>query len=120
MGGQPPQYPQQPGQYPQQQQQYPQQPGQYPPPGGYGYGQPPRTNGMAIASLILGILWICGIGSILALIFGLVARNQIRDSRGQQQGDGMAIAGIVLGGIGVALMVLGFIFDFATFTFDTT
>jgi hypothetical protein len=123
MGGQPPQYPQQPGQYPQQQQQYPQQPGQYPPPGGYGpgpYGQPPRTNGMAIASLILGILWICGIGSIMALIFGLVARNQIRDSRGQQQGDGMAIAGIVLGGIGVALLVLGVIFDFATFTFDTT
>jgi hypothetical protein len=52
MGGQPPQYPQQPGY--QQPGQYPQQPGQYPP--GGGYGPVPKTNGMAIASLVLGIL----------------------------------------------------------------
>jgi Domain of unknown function (DUF4190) len=120
MGGQPPQYPQQPGY--QQPGQYPQQPGQYPPPGGYGQPpyQAPRTNGMAIASLVLGIVWICGLGSILALIFGLVAKNQIRDSRGMQQGDGLATAGIVLGAIGVAILILGLIFDFIAFTFDTT
>ncbi|MFL5688444.1 MAG: DUF4190 domain-containing protein, partial [Chloroflexota bacterium] len=65
---------------------------------------PPRrsTNGMAIASMVLGIVWVCGIGSILALIFGYIARRQIRDSMGAQGGDGMAIAGIVLGWIGVA------------------
>ena len=102
-------------------QQPPGGPMQYPPQGGYpppGYGQAPKTNGMAIASLVLGILWICGIGSILALIFGLVARNQIQESQGQQQGQGLAIAGIVLGAIGVALLVLGLIFDFVTFTSD--
>src|SRR5256885_6126540 len=42
--------------------------------------------------------------SILALIFGYVARSQIRQ-RGQS-GDGMAIAGIVLGWIGVATLIL--------------
>jgi hypothetical protein len=32
-------------------------------------------NGLAIASMVLGILWLYWIGSILALIFGLVARQ---------------------------------------------
>jgi hypothetical protein len=63
---------------------------------------------MAIASMVLGILWLYFIGSILALIFGYVARNQIR--RTGQSGDGMAIAGIVLGWVGVAIMVLVLIF----------
>ena len=32
---------------------------------------------MAIASMVLGILWIVWIGSILALVFGYVAKSQI-------------------------------------------
>jgi Domain of unknown function (DUF4190) len=79
----------------------------YPPP--YGFPYPTRragTNGFAIASLVLGILWILWIGSILALIFGQVGRNQI-DGGGQIQGGrGMAIAGIVLGWIGVGTLLL--------------
>ena len=55
---------------------------------------------MAIAAMVLGILWIYWIGSILALIFGYIARTQIRE-RGEA-GNGMAIAGIVLGWVGVA------------------
>lgn len=97
------------------------QPPAYPPPPGYGqqpYPYPPqqpgapypyyylarRTNGMAIASMVLGILWIYWIGSILALVFGYLARKQIRE-RGED-GNGMAIAGIVLGWIGVALLLV--------------
>ena len=37
-----------------------------------------KTNGKAIASLVLGIVWIYGIGSILALIFGYMARKRSR------------------------------------------
>ena len=75
----------------------------YPPP--YGYGYPPRrTNGFAVASMVLGIVWLYWIGSILALVFGYVARAQIRE-RGEG-GDGMAIAGIVLGWIGVGILGL--------------
>lgn len=80
-----------------------------PPPYGYpppGYGYPPQRgyNGMAIASMVLGILWIYWIGSVLALIFGYIGRNQIRMRH--ERGDGMAIAGIVLGWVGVGFFLL--------------
>ncbi len=89
----PPVYPQ--GQYP---------PAQYPGPQPYPYpyAPPQPTNGMAIAAMVLGILWIYWIGSILALIFGYLARAEIK--RSNQGGDGMAIAGIVLGWVGVGVL----------------
>jgi hypothetical protein len=59
---------------------------------------------MSIASLVLGILWIWGVGSILALIFGYVGLRQIRER--DENGRGMAIAGVVLGWVGVAGMIL--------------
>lgn len=65
-----------------------------------------RTNGMAIASMVLGIVWVYGIGAILALILGYKAREEIDASGGMQTGRGMATAGIVLGWIGVAGLIL--------------
>ena len=64
------------------------------------------TNGLAVASLVLGILTLCGIGSILAVIFGYVGKGQIDRSGGAQSGRGLAIAGIVLGWIGIGLLVI--------------
>jgi hypothetical protein len=75
-------------------------------PGGVPAPAQQTTNGLAIASLVLGIIWIFGLGSILAVIFGFVGRKQIRQSGGRQSGDGLAIAGIVLGLIGVVGLVL--------------
>ena len=77
-----------------------------------GYGQPPfaaqsaGTNGFAIASFVLGVVWLWWLGSILALIFGYVAKRQIDRSGGVQGGRGLATAGIVLGWIGVAVLAL--------------
>ena len=51
----------------------------YPPPYGYPYAPPQRTNGMAIASMMLGILWLGWIGSVLALVFGYIAKRQIQE-----------------------------------------
>lgn len=39
--------------------------------------QPQKTNGLSIASLVLGIVWLYGIGSILALVFGYRANRSI-------------------------------------------
>ena len=75
----------------------------YPSP--YGYPQPRSTNGLAIASLVLGILWIYWIGSILAVIFGHVALSQIKKDP-SSVGRGLAIAGLVLGYIGVATLAV--------------
>ena len=61
---------------------------------------------MAIASLVLGLVWIYGIGSVLAIIFGFIAKKNIRNSNGMETGGGMATAGIVLGIIGAAILLL--------------
>jgi hypothetical protein len=90
------------------------QPAPYGPPPGYPYAAPRSTNGLAIASLVLGILWLYWIGSVLALVFGYMARKQIRE-RGDD-GAGLATAGIVLGWIGVGAFVLAMIVGFATFS----
>ena len=71
--------------------------------------QPQKTNGMAIASLVLGILWLFWIGSVLALIFGYIGKSQIDNSRGVEGGRGLAIAGIVLGWVGIGFLILGII-----------
>jgi len=74
----------------------------------------PSTNGFAIASLILGILSVplvvcygCGIVfAIAAIVTGFIARSQIKQSGGRQTGDGMALAGLILGIIVTALVIL--------------
>lgn len=90
------------------QQNLPQQPGaSYPAGAPYPY-QPVATgrstNGLAIASMVLGIIWVYWLGSVLALIFGFIALNQI--GKRNEGGRGMAIAGIVLGFIGLGVLIL--------------
>jgi len=68
-----------------------------------------QTNGMAIASLLAAVLWLAGIGAVLALVFGYRARWEIKNSAGRQTGSGLATAGIVLGWIGVTILVAGLI-----------
>ncbi|SEO13101.1 DUF1707 and DUF4190 domain-containing protein [Actinacidiphila rubida] len=58
--------------------------------------RPPRTNSYAVASLSCGIAGtLLGLPAIPAVILGHLARRQIR--RTGEQGDGMAVAGLVLG-----------------------
>lgn len=64
-----------------------------------------RTSGLAVASMVLGILWIYWIGSILAVIFGHIAISQSHRDE-SMRGKGMAIAGLVLGYVGVGTLIL--------------
>jgi Domain of unknown function (DUF4190)/zinc-ribbon domain len=69
-----------------------------------------QTSGLAIASLVVGIgglTLVPLLGSILAIVLGYMARNDIRQRSGQVTGGGLATAGIVLGWIGIGLSVLG-------------
>ena len=79
-----------------------------PPPDPYGgqpYGAMRRTEGMAVASLVLGIAGfvVCPlICSVLAIAFGTQAKNKIRQDP-SLQGEGMAQAGFILGIVGLAI-----------------
>jgi peptidyl-prolyl cis-trans isomerase B (cyclophilin B) len=101
-GEQPPQYP------------WGHEPGNQPPPYGAGYSpasgvsypQPRGTNGFAIASLVCAFL--C---SPLGLIFGFIARSQIRQT--SEAGDGLALAGIIISLVFIVFTVIVWIGFFA-------
>lgn len=66
-------------------------------------GRVRRTNPYAVASLVCGLLWACGLGSLLAVFFGHLARRQIRatDERGRLP----AVLGLVFGYVGLVGLV---------------
>ncbi|MFD9660607.1 DUF4190 domain-containing protein [Rhodococcus sp. NPDC059968] len=84
---------------------------QYGAPNPYGapYPRPLGTNGLAIASLITSIVGGCfyGLGSIVGIILGIIALGQIKQSG--QEGRGLAIAGIAIGGAYVVGWILFFV-----------
>ena len=82
------------------------QPAAYYPAPGPGHGAQ-RTNSWAIASLVLGILWLWWVGAVLAIVFGLVALREIRGSDGLEGGKGLAISGIVLGSVWCGFLLIG-------------
>ncbi|MDL4773443.1 DUF4190 domain-containing protein [Actinomadura xylanilytica] len=97
--------------YAQQQQSYPQQSSQPVQHHYYGAGPVmPATNGMATASMVLGLVgfFSCGFTSILAIIFGHVSHSQIK--RTGEGGAGMATAGLILGYIMTVGWIIGWIF----------
>jgi hypothetical protein len=70
----------------------------------------PRTSSLAVISLIFGILayvFLPGIGALVAVICGHSARSEIRRSPpGSIEGDGMALAGLILGWIQIACAII--------------
>ena len=87
----------------------------YGPPPGYGYpppGYPPvwrrPTNTMAILSLVLAFVF-----APAGLVLGIIARKQIRETG--EEGDGLALAGIIIGSIAGALWLLIIVFWIVAF-----
>ncbi|AWK11439.1 DUF4190 domain-containing protein [Streptomyces spongiicola] len=83
----------------------------YPGHSGYGAGgwAPAPANGMGITALVLGIIAVAGfclyglgiVLGVLALVFGFIGRARAR--RGEADNGGMALAGIILGAVGVVV-----------------
>lgn len=79
----------------------------------YAYPVQPQqpTSGMAVASMVLGIVgvtvgwFLLGIPAFLAIIFGHIALTEIK--KGAKSGKGMAVAGLVLGYIVGSIVVIG-------------
>ena len=71
-----------------------------------------RTSGYAIASLVLGIAGffvVPIVPSILAIVFGHKAREELRRDP-TLGGDGLATGGIVLGWVAIALLAIVLVF----------
>ena len=73
----------------------------------------PVTNGLAIASMICGILslvFFCFCGGLFlgipAVICGHLSLNQLNAPGNSQQGRGMAIAGLICGYLGIAFLII--------------
>lgn len=85
----------------------------YPPPPPQGapypgwYGAPdPGTNTLAVGSLVASVVGLlCGIGAIVGIVLGVIALNQIKQTR--QGGYGLAVAGII---VGIGTLLLSVIF----------
>ncbi|MGJ4730040.1 DUF4190 domain-containing protein [Luteimonas sp. SDU101] len=78
---------------------------------------PRQTSSLAIVSLVSGILgWtlLPLIGSIVAIITGHMARGEIRRAPERMEGDGLALAGLILG---YTMLVLGTIGIFLALVF---
>lgn len=71
------------------------------------------TSGLAVTSLVTGILgWLMFpvLASLVAVITGHMARSEIRRSAGSIDGDGMALAGLILGWINLGLVAAVILF----------
>jgi hypothetical protein len=75
----------------------------------------PRTNQMAVASLVCGLcqVFFWFVAGVPAIVFGHVARRQIRQSG--EAGGGMALAGLIMGYVGVLVPLIALIAAVAAF-----
>jgi hypothetical protein len=72
--------------------------------------EPAKTNGtsvFALAASICGFVCLVGVGGMLGVILGLVARSEIARSEGRERGRGLANAAVILGTLNVCLTVIG-------------
>jgi type IV pilus assembly protein PilA len=63
-----------------------------------------KTSGKAVASLILSFFSWCFIPGVIAVVLGHIAYSEIKKSAGQLKGKGVAIAGLILGYGGIAMI----------------
>jgi prepilin-type processing-associated H-X9-DG protein len=65
-----------------------------------------KTSGLAITSLVLGILGVltCGTTALIGLILGIIALVKVKQSRGALGGGGIALAGIIVSAIFVLMI----------------
>jgi hypothetical protein len=70
-----------------------------------------RVNGLAIASIVVGVLWMWWVGSIAAVVMGHVALRQIERSGGAQTGRAAALIGLAVGYFGLTALLAVILFS---------
>ncbi|MEU3721972.1 DUF4190 domain-containing protein [Streptomyces sp. NPDC031705] len=75
----------------------------------YPYAAPPASNGFGVASLVLGIISVMACATMIgpialgiaAVVFGALGRGKA--ARGEATNGGVALAGLILGAVGIVL-----------------
>jgi hypothetical protein len=70
-----------------------------------------RPNGLAIASVVVGMLWMWWLGSVAAVVMGHIALRQIDRSGGTQVGRGAAVAGLAVGYFALTVLLAIIVFS---------
>jgi Domain of unknown function (DUF4190)/Domain of unknown function (DUF1707) len=70
-----------------------------------------RVNGLAIASVVTGVLWMWWLGSFAAVVMGHVALRQIARSGGTQTGRATALTGLAIGYFGLTALLMVIVFS---------
>lgn len=74
-----------------------------------GWGESPQNSNKALASLICGALFFFLPAAIAAVILGHLALPEIKRSAGRLAGQGFAVAGLVMGYVGIAFAAIFFL-----------
>jgi len=66
----------------------------------------PKTNALAVTSLVLGILgmFTCGFTALFGLILGIIAVTKVKNSRGALSGNGIALAGLIVSAVALFMV----------------
>lgn len=70
-----------------------------------------RVNLLAIASIVLAVMWMGWLGSFAAVVTGHVALRQISRSGGAQTGRTAAMVGLTIGYLALAMLLLVVVFS---------
>jgi hypothetical protein len=71
------------------------------------YAKPQTTSGQAIGALVASLVGVftccCGVGSLVGIVLGIMGMNECR--RSGRDGHGLALAGVIVGAVGLVLFV---------------
>ena len=76
-------------------------------PRGAEYAKTNNTSVFAFVASLSSYVCFLGVGGVLGIILGMIARSEIKRSEGRETGQGLATTAVVLGTINVAITVLG-------------
>lgn len=81
----------------------------YPPRSPFVIPPRPRKDEYAITALVLGLASFIPFVGVVAIVLAIRAKNRIKQSRGAVAGDGLAMAGLILGIVGCAFYLLALV-----------
>jgi S1-C subfamily serine protease len=75
------------------------------------------VSGLAVTALVLSILWLGGVGSVLAIFFSIAALVQIKRNPGSYKGQTIAVSGLTIGCLLLAITPVAALYYLGAYPF---